>query len=264
MSKNASKKQGKTASIPTAAPAPTPAPAPVSAPAPAPATSPSPVPAPPAVTMPTTAPPAPAPATSTHLKYLAFLRSLVIQYYVFLCQIYNQLKEKSGSLKPGIERVEGTVKTVVGPVLSRVNFEPDAYLELVDSKIDDVMKYTDSQTPAEWKHRASVAYGCVAEVPAKTKAVLEEYNQKGAAATATTYYEYFYPIVASYLAALWQFLLTMPLVVKAVHTAQPYVVSGAQRYNTVLLEAQKSDVSFIAAVGRVLPVLPVEKLKKSE
>lgn len=50
-------------------------------------------------------------------------------------QIYEHLKEKSGSFKPGIESVEGTVKTVVGPVISRIDFAPDEYLKFVDGKV---------------------------------------------------------------------------------------------------------------------------------
>lgn len=229
--------------------------------------TPAPSPAPPA---PVSSPPAPTASTTPvapqgpQLKYLGFFRTAVLQFYVFLLQVYDHLKDKSGSFKLGIESVEGTVKTVVGPVLSKAQLDPDAYLAFVDTKIDDGVKYADENIPADWKRQAVSVYGYASQAPSKVVAAVDGFKEKGFAATVQSYYEYFLPIIVAYLTAAGTFILTLPLAPQIISTVQPYVVYVAEQYNTVLSEAQKSDVPVIVSVTRVLPAIPVQKLKKSE
>lgn len=69
------------------------------------------------------------------LKYLGFFRAAVIEIYLFILQIYASLKDKSGSLKPGIESVESKVQSVLRPVITKVDFLPDEYLKFVDARV---------------------------------------------------------------------------------------------------------------------------------
>ena len=49
--------------------------------------------------------------------------------------VYAYAKERSGPLKPGVETVEGTVKTVVGPVYDKFHDVPIEVLKFVDRKV---------------------------------------------------------------------------------------------------------------------------------
>ena len=48
---------------------------------------------------------------------------------------YSYAKDSSGPLKPGVDNVEGTVKTVVGPVYQKIEGKPLEFLQYVDSKV---------------------------------------------------------------------------------------------------------------------------------
>ena len=69
------------------------------------------------------------------LKYLGFFRQAVMRAVVFLSCLYSYGKDSSGALKPGVDRVECTVNTVLGPVVSKLNGKPDELLVFIDSKV---------------------------------------------------------------------------------------------------------------------------------
>ncbi|KAL2514878.1 REF/SRPP-like protein [Forsythia ovata] len=52
-----------------------------------------------------------------------------------------------GPLKPGIQTVEGTVKTVVGPVYVKYHDVPVEVLKFVDRKVDESMNKVQSHVP---------------------------------------------------------------------------------------------------------------------
>jgi hypothetical protein len=69
------------------------------------------------------------------LKYLEFLQVATIHALMCLSNLYGYAKDKSGPLKPGVETVEGTVKSVVGPVYDRFHDVPIEVLKFVDRKV---------------------------------------------------------------------------------------------------------------------------------
>lgn len=73
-----------------------------------------------------------------HLKYLDFFRLIVLRATTYVATIYEYAKESSGPLKPGVDSVEGTVKTVVGPVYKQFHSKPAEFLQFVDSKVSFV------------------------------------------------------------------------------------------------------------------------------
>lgn len=91
----------------------------------------------PALNLTTFSPSGQAPAAACCRCTLPVAARFSLRCPALLVQIYEHLKEKSGSLKPGIESVEGTVKNVVGPVISRIDFVPDEYLKFVDAKVSE-------------------------------------------------------------------------------------------------------------------------------
>lgn len=57
--------------------------------------------------------------------------------YILVCfsSLYEYAKENSGPLKPGVETVQGTVKTVIGPVFDKFHDVPYQLLKYVDRKV---------------------------------------------------------------------------------------------------------------------------------
>lgn len=140
----------------------------------------------------------------------------------------------------------------------------EAPLCVLYEQVDSTIQFAQDHTPEDVKTKAVAVYEYLSKVPEKAQVAVEEYNKKGAAATAKEYYAFYLPIVLSYLEALWKFALTLPLAPQIVNTAQPYAVLAAQKYNTLLLEAKKSDIAAVKSAALYLPAVPVEKLKKVE
>ena len=69
------------------------------------------------------------------LKYLEFVQAAVLHLVLCAASVYAYAKDNSGPLKPGVQRVEGTVRTVVGPVYNKFHDVPFALPKLVDRKV---------------------------------------------------------------------------------------------------------------------------------
>lgn len=69
------------------------------------------------------------------LKYLDFVQAAAIYMIVCFSTLYEFAKENSGPLKPGVQTVEGTVKTVIGPVYEKFHDVPFELLKFVDHKV---------------------------------------------------------------------------------------------------------------------------------
>lgn len=69
------------------------------------------------------------------LKYLEFVQVATIHAMMCFSNLYCYAKDKAGPLKPGVETVEGTVKSVVGPVYDMFHDVPIEVLLYVDRKV---------------------------------------------------------------------------------------------------------------------------------
>ncbi|OMO86742.1 Rubber elongation factor [Corchorus capsularis] len=74
------------------------------------------------------------------LKYLEFVQVATVHAVLCFTNLYLKAKEKSGPLKTGVETVEGTVKTVVGPVYEKYHDVPAELLKFVDRKYEPAAK----------------------------------------------------------------------------------------------------------------------------
>lgn len=72
------------------------------------------------------------------LKYFQFVHAAALQAIFCFSNLYGYAKDKSGPLKPGVETVEGTVKTVVRPVYDRFHEVPLELLKFVDRKVSQL------------------------------------------------------------------------------------------------------------------------------
>ena len=69
------------------------------------------------------------------LKYLEFVEVAAIYAVLCFSSLYEYAKESAGPLKPGVQTVEGTVKTVIGPVYEKFQDLPFQLLKFVDRKV---------------------------------------------------------------------------------------------------------------------------------
>lgn len=69
------------------------------------------------------------------LKYLEFVQSAAVHAVSIFSSFYDFAKDNSGPLKPGVQTVEGTVKTVMGPVYEKIHDIPLELLKFADRKV---------------------------------------------------------------------------------------------------------------------------------
>lgn len=75
------------------------------------------------------------------LKYLEFVQVVTLHALMCCSRLYGYAKDNSGPLKPSVETVEGTVKTVVGPVYDKLHDVPIGLLKFVDHKVCNLSIY---------------------------------------------------------------------------------------------------------------------------
>lgn len=66
---------------------------------------------------------------------MEFVQAAAVEAVLRFALIYAKAKDKSGPLKPGVESVEGAVKTVVGPVYEKYHDVPVELLKYMDQKV---------------------------------------------------------------------------------------------------------------------------------
>ena len=69
------------------------------------------------------------------LKYLEFVQTAAFRATECFFNVYGYAKDRSGPLKPGVETVEGTVKSVVAPLYNKFHGVPIEVLKFVDRKV---------------------------------------------------------------------------------------------------------------------------------
>lgn len=69
------------------------------------------------------------------LKYLEFVLVAALHALMFVAKLYSYAKENSGPLKPGVQTVENTVRSVVGPVYGKFHDVPIEVLKFVDRRV---------------------------------------------------------------------------------------------------------------------------------
>eukprot|EP00897_Mesotaenium_endlicherianum_P007857 jgi/Mesen1/709/ME000109S_10929 len=197
------------------------------------------------------------------LKYLGFFRVAVIRSVAYLTNIYDHLKDKSGFLKPGLVNVEGTVKTVVGPVYQKLESKPDELLSFVDEKVDAILKFITSHTPGYVKDKSAQAYDLAKAAPENAKAVYGQVQEKGVVGVSKAYYSKYEPVVQDYAYSTWKWGLSFPYVPQIVNALTPPALYGAGKYNYLVSNLKESQVPLAKPVAAYLPTVPVEKVEKT-
>ncbi|KAL1816565.1 hypothetical protein ACET3Z_019139 [Daucus carota] len=174
-----------------------------------------------------------------NLKYLGFVQVAALYAVVCFSTIYEYAKENSGPLKPGVETVEGTVRTVIGPVYETLHDVPFELLMFVDRKVDETITEVDRHVPSLIKQLSSQAFSAAQKVPDVARAVASEVQQVGVVDAASNiaktmynkyepmakeYYVEYEPVVEQYAVIAWSSLNRLPLFPQMAH-----VNSGADR-----------------------------------
>ncbi|KAF2314987.1 hypothetical protein GH714_037456 [Hevea brasiliensis] len=98
------------------------------------------------------------------LEYLDFVQVAAINVIVCFSTIYDYAKQNSGPLKPGLQAIEDTVKTVIGPVYEKFLDVPFELLKFVDRKVDDYLSELEKHVPSLVKQESSQARAMACEV----------------------------------------------------------------------------------------------------
>ncbi|OAY44043.1 REF/SRPP-like protein At3g05500 [Manihot esculenta] len=208
-----------------------------------------------------------------NLKYLEFVQVAAIHAVVTFTNLYLYAKDKSGPLKPGVETVEGTVKSVVGPVYDKFHDVPNEVLKFVDRKVDESVTSLDRRVPPVVKQVSVQAYSVAREAPGAARAVVSEVHNSGVKETAsglakTLYtkcepkakelYSKYEPKAEQCAVTAWRKLNQLPLFPQVAHVVVPTAAYCSEKYNqTVLSTAEKGY-----RVSSYLPLVPTERIAK--
>ncbi|XP_058200140.1 stress-related protein-like isoform X2 [Rhododendron vialii] len=196
------------------------------------------------------------------LKYLDFVQAAAIYMIVCFSTLYEFAKENSGPLKPGVQTVEGTVKTVIGPVFEKFHDVPFELLKFVDHKVDESMNELERHLPNLVKQASCQALSAAQKAPEVARAVASEVQRSGVVDTASnmakTLYTKYEPVAEQYAVSAWRGLNQLPLFPQVAGIVVPTAAYWTEKYNeTVRCTADRGYV-----VATYLPVVPIEKIAK--
>ncbi|XP_021282623.1 REF/SRPP-like protein At3g05500 [Herrania umbratica] len=207
------------------------------------------------------------------LKYLEFVQ--VAAVYAVLCftNLYVYAKERSGPLKPGVETVEGTVKSVVRPVYYKYHDVPVEFLKFVDRKVGESVTSIDRRVRPVIKQVSSEAFSAAQKAPGVARGVASEVQRAGVVSTASGYaksvytkyepaakglYAKYEPKAEQCAVSAWRKLNQLPLFPQVASVVVPTAAYCTDKYNqTVASSAEKGY-----KVASYLPLVPTEKIAK--
>ncbi|XP_008800832.2 stress-related protein-like [Phoenix dactylifera] len=179
------------------------------------------------------------------LRYLELVHVAALQAVGCVATVYEYARERAGPLKPGVQTVEGTVKTVVGPVYDKFHDAPFELLKFVDRKVGESVQELE-------RH-----------VPSAVKSVAGEVQRAGVVGTAAglaraarSRYE---PAAERCAVSAWRSLNRLPLFPQVAQRAVvPAAAHLSESYNrAVCYSAEKGY-----AVSAYLPLVPTDRIAK--
>uniref|UniRef100_A0A7N0R838 Uncharacterized protein n=1 Tax=Kalanchoe fedtschenkoi TaxID=63787 RepID=A0A7N0R838_KALFE len=196
------------------------------------------------------------------LKYLEGVQSASLHAIACVSNLYEYVKEKSGPLKPGVQTVEGTVKSVVGPAYDKFHDVPSEVLKLVDRNVDRSMTGLKQRVPASIKEASTRAVSAAQNAPAVVSSVASEVKKINVTDTASGYakemYAKYEPAAEQCAASTWRKLNQLPVFPKVAEAVIPTAATCVEKYNqTVQSTAEKGY-----KISSYLPLVPTEKMAK--
>ncbi|XP_051132343.1 stress-related protein-like [Andrographis paniculata] len=190
------------------------------------------------------------------LKYLDFVQVAAVYMVVCLSSLHKYAKNHSGPLKPGVQTVEGIVRTIVGPVYDKLHDVPLHLLKFVDRKVDDSVIKLDHHVPSLLKHVSRQAWEAAQEVRRSGLASTAKTAYVKYEPTAKELYGKYEPVAEQYAVAAWRMLNRLPLFPQVAQVMVPTVAFSAEKYNQAVSYAAGKGYT----VSYYLPVVPIERI----
>ncbi|KAI3810514.1 hypothetical protein L1987_20130 [Smallanthus sonchifolius] len=192
------------------------------------------------------------------LKYLEFVQMAILHASKF----YGYAKNNSGPLKPGVETIEGTLKTVVGPAYDKYHDVPVEVLKFVDRKVDESVNKLDSKVQPFVKHVSAKTKNLASEVKAagvvETASGLAKIAYTKLEPTAKGLYTKYEPVAEQYAASAWQSLNQLPLFPKVAKVVVPTAAYCSEKYNQTVQQTAERGYK----VSSYLPLVPTDRIAK--
>ncbi|MCD7472457.1 hypothetical protein HAX54_013694 [Datura stramonium] len=210
---------------------------------------------------------------ASKLKYLDFVQVAAIYVIVCFSTLYEYAKGNSGPLKPGVETVEASVKTVIGPVYEKFHDVPFDLLKFIDLKVADLMTEVDSHVPSLLKQASSQALLMAQKAPEIVRDLAGEVQRDGLVDTAsgvakalyTKYeptakelYAKYEPVAEKNAVSAWRSLNRLPLFPQVAQILVPTAAYWSEKYNQAVTYASERGY----AAAHYFPIIPVERIAK--
>lgn len=207
------------------------------------------------------------------LKYLEFVQVAALHAVVCFARVYGYAKDNSGRLKPSVDTVEGTVKTVVGPVYDKFHDVPIQVLKFVDRKVDVSVNELDRRVPPVMKKASTQAFSAAQNAPTAVRSVAAQVRHVNVVDTASGLaknaytkcepaakglYSKYEPVAEQYAASTWRSLNRLPLFPRVAQVVVPTAAYCSEKYNLTVCSTAKKGYR----VASYLPLVPTEKIAK--
>jgi len=207
------------------------------------------------------------------LKYLEFVQAATLRALIYAAKLYSIAKVNSGPLKNGVESVESTVKTVVGPVYEKYHDVPVELLKFVDRKVDESVNKVENAVPPFIKQASNQALSAAQSAPDAVRAVAKEVKTAGVVETASGFaknayvkyeptakelYTKYEPVAEQYAVSAWVSLNKLPLFPKVAQAVVPAANYCSEKYNQTVQTSAEEGYK----VASYLPLVPTEKIAK--
>ncbi|KAL2631032.1 hypothetical protein R1flu_015718 [Riccia fluitans] len=192
--------------------------------------------------------------SSPSLKYLGFVQVAVIRVIAYVTALYECAKDSSGPLKPGVDSVEGTVKTVVGPVYQKLEDKPLELLTFVDGKVDEIVRLLEGVLPKLVVHKSHDLVDVAKKTPDFVSGIFSDVQKRGVQGTAKGLFDQYLPAVEAGAVNAWKSVRGLPLVP---HTVEACKYLG-EKANQLIITAKDSQLPLAAYI----PLVPVDYIDK--
>nr|AMB19724.1 small rubber particle protein 4 [Taraxacum kok-saghyz] len=173
------------------------------------------------------------------LKHLGFVEEGIQQVAGYASKVYDYAKENAGTLKPGVETIETTVKTYGGPAYDTLN----GVLKFADNKVAQL----DSVLPPSVKETAK----------SLSTTVVSDVKNVGVVETVKELLIKMEPTVEDYASSAWKTISDLPLVAKLAAAIAPLATYITEKYNGTV--QQTADKGY--KVSSYLPLVPPTSLE---
>ncbi|XP_024964460.1 REF/SRPP-like protein At3g05500 isoform X2 [Cynara cardunculus var. scolymus] len=199
------------------------------------------------------------------LKYLEFVQVAVLHTVVYASRVYGYAKDNSGPLKPSVETLEGTLKTVVGPAYDKLHDVPVEVLKFVDQKVEESVSKLDNrvqpilkQVSTKTKSLSTVANEVKNSSMVDTASGLAKTAYTKLEPTAKGLYTKYEPVAEIYAASAWGSLNQLPLFAKVAKVVVPTAAYCSDKYNQTVQQTAEKGYK----VSSYLPLVPTEKIAR--